>query len=111
MNIDPIEYLTVWVTRTPWWEIAIYYFLLAVLFGTLNKRLQRWRCESATDCRTWSKSIGDLYDVCSHIVSGIAGYVLWPILLPMTLIYTLAESSPSSWSIFKKKDSVPGARR
>jgi hypothetical protein len=29
----------------------------------------------------------------------------------MTLLYTLAESKPSSWPIFKKKELPPGVRR
>ena len=107
MNINPLATIAFWVTHAPWWQTAICYFLAIVLLGTLNKRLQRWRCTRATSCNKWNSDD----DFCSHQFSAIGGYPLWPLFLPMTLLYTLAESKPSSWPIFKKKELPPDVRR
>lgn len=107
MNINPLANVEYWVTHAPWWQSAIYYFLAIVLLGTLNKRLQRWRCTRATSCNKWDRYRSD----CAHQWSGVLGYPLWPLFLPMTLLYTLAESKPSTWLIFKKKDPAAGVKR
>jgi hypothetical protein len=90
MNV--YNYIVSWVSAVPWWQTVITYFFGAIFFGTLNKRLQRWRCMKATDCRKWD---GDLS--CSHGFSSIFGYPLWPFMLPMTILYTIAESKLFAW--------------
>lgn len=80
-----LDLAATWFLAVPLWQAAVVYFFGAVLFGSINKRLQRWRCHEATTCRNWN------YDVCPHNANGVLGYVLWPILLPVSIIYSLVE--------------------
>ena len=93
--MDLFKLLANWIIQTPWYILSVLYFLGSIFFGSINKRIQRWRCLKATDCRNWKNNDG-----CAHTLSGTFGYVAWPIFVPMTVIYTLVESHPIRW--FKK---------
>lgn len=91
IQVYAMDALTTWLSQLQPWEVLALYGLGAVIFGTANKRLQRWRCYEATACYMWIK--GD----CGHTASAILGYPLWPIMLTITVLYSLVESHPSQW--------------
>ncbi|NCU37844.1 hypothetical protein EOL96_02185 [Candidatus Saccharibacteria bacterium] len=87
-----------WFSSLDGWTAFVLYTLGSVLFGSINKRPQRWRCFGDSGCERWFR----LENGCSHAFSAVGGYMLWPLLLPATVIYILVESHPSQWSFRKK---------
>lgn len=70
----------------PWWLWCVLYALGIAYFGGLHHRIQARRC-SDTEC--------DGHE-CGHMFWAWFGYVLWPIVLPCTVLYELADGTTVS---------------
>lgn len=77
-----------WITIGLLWILR--YLIGGGVFGAINHALQRRICTKNYSCN-WESS------ECNHCMIAAAGYILYPIVLPATVIYAAVRYASLNW--------------